>query len=211
MNISARASVGIGLVGSQFISSIHARSLQQCQRAAMLGVCSPTPGNAEKFASEFDIPHHFTDHRKMFERDDIDMVVIGAPNHVHCQLVCDAAAAGKHIVLEKPMCLSLAEADRMMAACSKANVKLMYAEELCFTPKYVRLKQLLESGALGTPTCCMAMPLKPTAVKGTNMPWRRPAARKAGRLRFTRRNGTTASGARCGISSNALRMTCSQR
>jgi predicted dehydrogenase len=61
------------------------------------------------------------------------------------------AAAGKHIVIEKPLCLNLAEADRMIEACKKANVKLMYAEELCFTPKYVRLKALLDEGALGKP------------------------------------------------------------
>ena len=144
--------VNVALIGSQFISSIHARSLQHCPRASMLAVCSPTPGHAERFASEFGIPHHFTDHRRMLEMDEIDMVVIGAPNFVHCELVCDAAAAGKHVVLEKPMCLNLAEADRMIEACRKEGVKLMYAEELCFAPKYVRLKQLLDSGALGEPT-----------------------------------------------------------
>ena len=80
------------------------------------------------------------------------MVAIGAPNHLHCQIVVDAAAAGKHIVIEKPFCLNLREADLMIAACHKAGVKLMYAEELCFAPKYVRLKQLLDSGALGQPT-----------------------------------------------------------
>jgi predicted dehydrogenase len=83
---------------------------------------------------------------------EIAMVVVGTPNDVHCQITVDAAAAGKHIVLEKPMCLTLAEADRMLAACRKAKVKLMYAEELCFAPKYVRMKQLLDSGALGDPT-----------------------------------------------------------
>jgi predicted dehydrogenase len=54
--------------------------------------------------------------------------------------------------MEKPLCLNLADADRMIAACRQANVKLMYAEELCFAPKYVRLKKLLDSGALGRPT-----------------------------------------------------------
>jgi predicted dehydrogenase len=54
--------------------------------------------------------------------------------------------------MEKPLCLNLSEADRMIAACKRAKVKLMYAEELCFTPKYIRLKQLLDSGALGQPT-----------------------------------------------------------
>jgi predicted dehydrogenase len=64
----------------------------------------------------------------------------------------DCLAAGKHVVLEKPLCLNLAEADRMIAAGRSAKLKLMYAEELCFAPKYIRLKQLLDSGALGHPT-----------------------------------------------------------
>ncbi len=144
--------VGVGLIGSGFISSIHARALAQCPRASVLAVSSPTPGKAHRFAQQFDIPHHFSDHRLMLEMDEIDMVVIGAPNDVHCQLTCDSAEAGKHVVVEKPMCLNLAEADRMIEACRAADVKLMYAEELCFAPKYVRLKQLLDSGALGCPT-----------------------------------------------------------
>jgi predicted dehydrogenase len=88
----------------------------------------------------------------LLARPDIDLVVGGAPNDVHCRITLDAAAAGKHVVMEKPLCLNLADADRMIAACRQANVKLMYAEELCFAPKYVRLKKLLDSGALGRPT-----------------------------------------------------------
>ena len=87
----------------------------------------------------------------MLELDSVDLIVIGAPNDVHCPITIDSAAAGKHVVCEKPLCLNLAEADRMIEACRQAGVKLMYAEELCFAPKYVRLKQLLDEGALGRP------------------------------------------------------------
>ncbi len=144
--------VGVGLVGSQFVSTIHARSVQACPHAELLAVASPTAGHAEQFAAQFDIPHHFTDYRRMLELDSVNLVVIGAPNHVHCEITLAAADAGKHVVCEKPLCLNLADADRMIQACRRAGVQLMYAEELCFAPKYVRLKQLLDSGALGTPT-----------------------------------------------------------
>jgi predicted dehydrogenase len=144
--------VPVGLIGSQFISSIHAESLQHCPQAVLAAVASPTPGNAERFARRFGIPRALTDYRDLLALPEIRMVVVGVPNHLHCQVVVDAAAAGKHIVIEKPLCLNLAEADRMLAACRAAGVKLMYAEELCFAPKYVRLKQLLDSGALGQPT-----------------------------------------------------------
>jgi myo-inositol 2-dehydrogenase/D-chiro-inositol 1-dehydrogenase len=144
--------VGVGLIGSQFVSSIHAEALRACPQADVRAVASPTPGHAQAFAGRFAIPHHFTDYAEMLARPEIDMVVVGAPNDLHCRIALDAAGAGKHVVMEKPLCLNLADADRMIAACRQANVKLMYAEELCFAPKYVRLKQLVESGALGRPT-----------------------------------------------------------
>ncbi len=144
--------VSVGLIGSQFISSIHAESLRQCAHAELAAIASPTPGHAAAFAKRFGIPRHFTDYRQLLALQDLDLVIVGAPNDLHCQIAVDAAAAGKHVVMEKPLCLNLAEADRMLEACRLANVKLMYAEELCFAPKYVRLKQLLDSGALGTPT-----------------------------------------------------------
>jgi myo-inositol 2-dehydrogenase / D-chiro-inositol 1-dehydrogenase len=144
--------IHVGLIGSQFISTIHAESLRQCPQAVLAAVASPTPGNAERFAQRFGIPVAVQDYREILARPEIQMVVVGAPNDLHCQIVVDAAAAGKHVVIEKPLCLNLAEADQMLAACRTAGVKLMYAEELCFAPKYVRLKQLLDSGALGQPT-----------------------------------------------------------
>jgi myo-inositol 2-dehydrogenase/D-chiro-inositol 1-dehydrogenase len=144
--------VGVGLIGSQFVSGIHAEALRACPPAEIRAVASPTAGHAKAFAERFAIPRHFTDYADMLARPDIDMVVVGAPNDVHCRITLDAAAAGKHVVMEKPLCLNLADADRMIAACRQANVKLMYAEELCFAPKYVRLKKLLDSGALGRPT-----------------------------------------------------------
>jgi predicted dehydrogenase len=143
--------VGVGLVGSQFISSIHAESLKTVSEAEIIAVMSPTKGNAKKFASKYAIPHHFTDLDEMLAMKEIDMIVIGAPNSLHCEIALKAAKAGKHMVVEKPLCMNLAEADLMIDACKKANVKLMYAEELCFTPKYVRLKALLDEGALGRP------------------------------------------------------------
>jgi myo-inositol 2-dehydrogenase/D-chiro-inositol 1-dehydrogenase len=143
--------VGVGLVGSGFISAIHADALKRCQDAKLVAVASPTPGKAQAFANQHGFAHHFTDYRQLLAMDEVDLVVVGIPNDLHCEFTIAAAAAGKHIVLEKPMCLNLAEADQMIAACRKAKGKFMYAEELCFAPQYVRLKHLLDSGALGQP------------------------------------------------------------
>lgn len=143
--------IGIGIVGSQFISSIHAEALKAVEDAQIIAVMSPTKGNAKEFAAKHDIPYHFTVIDDMLALKEIDMIIIGAPNNVHCDITLKAAKACKHVVVEKPLCLNLKEADLMINACRDANVKLMYAEELCFAPKYVRLKGLLDEGVLGRP------------------------------------------------------------
>ncbi len=77
------------------------------------------------------------------------MVDICLPNYLHAEAVHKAAAAGKHIIIEKPLAITLEDADSMIAACKKAGVKLMYAEELCFAPKYERVRHMVSEGAIG--------------------------------------------------------------
>jgi len=141
--------VKVGLIGSQFVSTIHAESLKNIAAAEIVAVASKTEAHVKQFAEEHKIPHYFTDYRKLLEMDEVDMIIVGVPNDLHAQVTIDAANAGKHVVCEKPLCMNLREADSMIEVCKKANVKLMYAEELCFTPKYVRLKRLVDEGALG--------------------------------------------------------------
>jgi myo-inositol 2-dehydrogenase/D-chiro-inositol 1-dehydrogenase len=143
------ADVNVGLIGSQFISEIHAESLKRVPRANVVGVASPTVEHVTSFAERHGIPNHFTDYCKMLAMDELDLVILGLPNDLHAEATIAAAEAGKHVICEKPLCLTLADADAMIDACDTAGVKLMYAEELCFAPKYVRLKELADEGALG--------------------------------------------------------------
>jgi myo-inositol 2-dehydrogenase/D-chiro-inositol 1-dehydrogenase len=142
-------SVRVGMVGSGFVAAIHYEALRRVAGVEVVAVSSPTPGNAARFACERRIAHAFTDVRALLDRKEIDLVVLGLPNDLHCETTVLAADAGKHVVVEKPMAMNLAECDRMIAACERAGVILAYAEELCFAPKYVRLKQLVDEGALG--------------------------------------------------------------
>lgn len=141
--------VRVGLIGSGFISEVHAEALRQVAGVQIVAVASPTPGNAERFAERHGIPNHYTDDRALLDHKEIDLVVIGAPNDLHASLTIRAAEAGKHVVVDKPMALSLEECDRMIAACEKAGVMLGYGEELCYAPKYVRLKRMVDDGVLG--------------------------------------------------------------
>lgn len=145
-----KGKVKVGIIGSQFEADIHAASFQiMPEEAEVVAVASPTPGNAEKLAKEYGIPRVFLNYREMLKEKDIEMVTITAPNSLHCQMTVDIANAGKHVVCEKPLCMTLEEADLMVETCEKQGVLFMYAEELFFTPKYVKAKEMADQGAFG--------------------------------------------------------------
>jgi myo-inositol 2-dehydrogenase/D-chiro-inositol 1-dehydrogenase len=141
--------VGVGLVGSGFIADAHAAAFAASPIASVRAVASRSAERAAAFAAARGIPAWHADFRELVERPDIDLVCVAAPNYLHRDIVVAAAGAGKHVVCEKPLARTLREADEMIAACRQAGVKLMYAEEICFAPKYVRARQLADEGALG--------------------------------------------------------------
>lgn len=148
--MAGQARVKVGIIGSQFEADIHAASIRMVPDAAeVVAVASPSPGHAEALAKRHDIPRVFHDYRRMLEEPDIELITITAPNDLHHRMTLDIVAAGKHVVCEKPLCMTLEEADEMIEVSKKQGVLLLYAEELFFTPKYVKAKEMAEQGAFG--------------------------------------------------------------
>jgi len=148
--MAGKGRVKVGIIGSRFEADIHAASMGMVpDEIELVAVASPTPGNAAHLAQRYNIPRVFTDYRKMLAEKDIEMITITAPNYLHAQMTLDIAAAGKHVVCEKPLCMTMEEADEMIEVCRKKGVLLMYAEELFFTPKYVKAKEMADQGAFG--------------------------------------------------------------
>ena len=141
--------VRVGLIGSAFSSNIHAEAFEEVPEAVIVAACSPNRAHVAEFAQKWKVPVAVTDYRKLLDRKDIDVVVVGIPNDLHREVVVAAAKAGKHVILEKPIAHTLKDADAIVDACRKHKVKLMYAETICFSPKYVRAKKLVEEGAVG--------------------------------------------------------------
>jgi predicted dehydrogenase len=141
--------VKVGIIGGGFIANLHLEAFQHVHNAKVVALASPNAERGQALANQYGVPQHLTDYHDLLNIDDIDMVTLGVPNDLHAQVTVDSARAGKHVVCEKPLCLNLDQADNMIEACRKAGVKLMYAEELCFAPKYVRAKRLVAEGALG--------------------------------------------------------------
>ena len=152
MSISTRRTtteIGVGLIGAGLIGDQHALAFRRVKGARLVAVADPDLQRARRLAQTYDVPHPVDDYRHVLERDDVDMICVGSPNFTHHEIVLAAADAGKHVVCEKPLALTLAEADEMIAAAAKARVKLGYAELICFAPRYVRAKELMDEGAFG--------------------------------------------------------------
>jgi predicted dehydrogenase len=141
--------VRTGIIGSQFEADVHAASIAIGRSGRAVAVASPTPGHAQALANRYEIPKAYNDYRELLDDPEIEMVTIAAPNQLHCQMTLDAAAAGKHVVVEKPMAMTIAECDLMISTCGAAGVHLFYAEELFFTPKYLKVKEIADQGGLG--------------------------------------------------------------
>src|SRR5207249_10370618 len=142
--------VKIGIIGSRFQADCVAGAAQAVpDEVEVVVVASPTKGHAADFAKRHGVARASTDYRELLRDRDVELVWITAPNRLHAQITIDAAQAGKHVVCEKPLCITLEEADAMIDACRKAGGLLLYPEELFFAPKYVKAKQLAAEGACG--------------------------------------------------------------
>jgi predicted dehydrogenase len=140
----------ICLLGAGFIADIHVESYARfVPDAEVVAVYTRNLERAKAFADKHHIPQAFDDLERAIEGSGCDVVDIGLPNFLHHRAVLAAARAGKHVILEKPIAVSLQEADEMVAACRDAGVLLCYAEELCFAPKYERARKLVDEGAVG--------------------------------------------------------------
>jgi predicted dehydrogenase len=140
----------VALFGAGFIANIHAESYARfVPDAAVAAVYSRHRDKAEAFARQYGIPAWYDDMDRLLSEAGVDVVDIGLPNYLHHGACMKAIAAGKHIIIEKPLALTLEEADEMIGECKRRGLKLMYAEELCFAPKYERVRALVEHGAVG--------------------------------------------------------------
>jgi myo-inositol 2-dehydrogenase/D-chiro-inositol 1-dehydrogenase len=140
----------VAILGAGFITNIHMESYHRfVSEAEVVAVYARNAEKAQAFAEKYHIPEWYDELDDIIQNSGCEVVDICLPNFLHFEATLKAAAAGKHIILEKPLAITIEEADEMIAVCKKAGVKLMYAEELCFAPKYERVRQLVNEGAVG--------------------------------------------------------------
>jgi myo-inositol 2-dehydrogenase / D-chiro-inositol 1-dehydrogenase len=141
--------VGIGLTGTGWVADVHARALARVPAARLVAVASRDRARGEAFVKKYGMLRVHADHTALLADPEVDVICVGLPNDRHHRVVLDAAAAGKHVICEKPLATSLARGREMVAACRNAGVMLAIAEQLCFAPKLVRARDLVQAGELG--------------------------------------------------------------
>lgn len=137
-----------GIVGAAFAGELHAQGLAATGRVEIAAVVSASAASREAFAARWGCRAHPTV-ESMLAAERLDVVTLAMPNRFHRDATLLAAAAGAHVVCEKPLAMNLSEADEMITACRDAGVTLFYGEQLCFAPRYVAVRDLVRSRALG--------------------------------------------------------------
>ena len=137
--------IGCGGMGKSLITS--AASLDVCR---VVAVSDPAEEPAKALGQELGVPYH-VQAEDLLARSDVDAVIVAAPNYTHCALTCQAAEAGKHVFVEKPMALSVADCTKMIETCRDAEVKLMVGQVLRYIHTFQAILDLIATGDYGDP------------------------------------------------------------
>src|SRR5215470_2074386 len=131
------AKLGVAVLGVGTLGKFHAENLRcRIPEAHLVAVADADGVRAARVAAELEIPHHYDQAGALLERDDIQAVVIAAPSKFHGESIVAAARAGKHVFCEKPIALTLEEADAALDAVRQAGVQLQIGFMRRYDPAY---------------------------------------------------------------------------
>lgn len=138
-----------GILGTAEIAEVQViPAIQQASNASLAAIASGS-GKEQAFAAKYNIPKAYGTYEELLDDPDIDMVYIPLPNGLHSKWVKEAAARGKHVLCEKPAALTAQETIEMIAVCEEKGVLFMEALMYQFHPQHQRVKELVQSGAIG--------------------------------------------------------------
>lgn len=140
--------VKFAIVGTGSIVPVHAQALVTLKDASLAAICGKNAEQARELAAKFTCDWH-NDYQAMLQRSDIDAVSICTPSGLHAELGMEAALAGKHVVIEKPIDITLEKTDALIKTCRQQGVKLAVIFQRRYSDGVITLKNLLDQGKLG--------------------------------------------------------------
>jgi predicted dehydrogenase len=141
--------IRVAIVGCGRISDLHQLGYRGREDAKIVAVCDTNKAHAKKKAKEWGVERVYTDYQQVLEDREVDVVELLTPHHLHCPMTVQAAQAGKHISVQKPMSISAAEADEMISAANKAGVILRVYETFVYYAPAMRAREMIEAGEIG--------------------------------------------------------------
>lgn len=140
--------VRFGLIGCGRVAPRHAQSLIQLPETQIVSVADIREDRARRFSAEYGA-QAYTDYHDMLARPDIDAVTVCVPSGLHAQVAIDVLQAGKHVLVEKPIALNLADADRMIATAREAGLRLGVVLQNRYNSPVQQVRTLIDQGRLG--------------------------------------------------------------
>jgi UDP-N-acetyl-2-amino-2-deoxyglucuronate dehydrogenase len=146
--VSAEKKFRIALIGCGRISKNHFEAIDQIDGLELVAVCDSDSARAEQAGKQWGVPH-YTSYEKMLKESKADIITIATPSGLHAEQGIEAANAGKHVVMEKPMAISLTGADSLVHACDKAGVQLFVVKQNRLNPPVQLLKSAVDRNRFG--------------------------------------------------------------
>jgi glucose-fructose oxidoreductase len=155
--VPGKRKLGYAIVGlGNYATNQIMPRIKDCEFAELKALVSGTPGKLERYGAQYGIPkthwYSYRNYDSIRENPDIDLVYVVLPNSMHAEYSIRASQAGKHVLCEKPMAISPAECEAMIAAAKKADRKLMIGYRCHFEQYNRRAIELVKSGLVGRPT-----------------------------------------------------------
>jgi phthalate 4,5-cis-dihydrodiol dehydrogenase len=151
--------INVGIIGAGFWGEKHADAIQQLPGVRLVASNRTNSAALQSFTDKYG-GRGYTRYQDLLKDKEVEAVVITTPHHLHTHILVEAAQAGKHILLEKPMAPNLEECDRMIQAAREHSVTFMVGHTNHFVPVYMTVKRLLESGEFGDPVMIVDRTLK---------------------------------------------------
>ena len=142
-------SIGIGLIGCGLWGSIHARTYAASPLVNLVAVCDQNRDRAQLFAEKYGFTSFTSDLNELLSNPDVSAVSIATPDHTHTPILLKALEAGKHILVEKPLAMTVEECEKILAARDKNGVKLMVDFHNRWNIPFLQVRRMIEAGELG--------------------------------------------------------------
>lgn len=147
--------VRFGLIGYGAWGTHHARAIGETADAQLVAIAARSDESQAAARQTQPGAEVVGDYRRLLDRDDIDVVDIVVPTHLHCEIACAALAAGKHVLLEKPMSATVESSLEILRAAKQHERILALGFELRLSNLWARLKWMIDQGMIGQPQYCL--------------------------------------------------------